>query len=58
MTELQFHVYENDKSETKVVAHSLSVDELEDKLKSGKVKFGKHEVVPVWEPPSDIDASY
>ena len=33
MTELQFHVYENDQSETKVVAHSLSVDELEDKLK-------------------------
>ena len=58
MTELQFHVYENDQSETKVVAHSLDVEQLEKKLKDGEARFKDHEIVPVWEPPSDVDASY
>lgn len=58
MSSLTFHVYENDKSETKVVAHSLDVDQLEEKLREGVVRFKDHEIVPVWEPPLDETPSY
>ncbi len=57
MTELQFHVYDTGK-DSKVVAHSLSVEELEKKLREGEVRFKDHEVVPIWEPPSDETPSY
>ena len=57
MTEIQFHIYDKG-SDNKVVAHSLTVDQLEEKLAEGKIKFRDHEIVPVWEPPSDETPSY
>ena len=50
MSDILFHVYDK-KSE--VVAHTLTVEELEDMLKSEKISTSKHEIVPVWEPPYD-----
>ena len=49
-----FHVYDK-KSE--VVAHTLSVEELEEMLKDEKINTSKHEIVPVWEPPYDDEIS-
>ena len=50
MSDILFHVYDK-KSE--VVAHTLTVEELEDMLKSEQINTSKHEIVPVWEPPYD-----
>ena len=50
MSDILFHVYDK-KSE--VVAHTLSVEELEEMLKDEKINTSKHEIVPVWEPPYD-----
>ena len=55
MNDLLFHVY--DKNDD-VIVHSLSVDQLEEMLKKEKISTLKHDIVPVWEPPSDIEASY
>ena len=55
MSELIFHVY--DKKDN-VIVHSLSVSELEEKIKNSIIKLDKHEVVPVWEPASDLEPSY
>jgi len=55
MNDLLFHVY--DKNDD-VIVHSLSVDQLEDMLKRRKISTLKHDIVPVWEPPADIEASY
>tara|TARA_B100001113_G_scaffold87255_1_gene69736 strand:+ start:1730 stop:1897 length:168 start_codon:yes stop_codon:yes gene_type:complete len=54
MTDLLFHVYDK-KSE--VIVHSLSVEELEEKLKAEEISTSKHEIVPVWEPPYEMDPS-
>ena len=54
MSDILFHVYDK-KSE--VVAHTLSVEELEEMLKDEKINTSKHEIVPVWEPPYDMDLS-
>ena len=50
MSDILFHVYDK-KSE--VVAHTLTVGELEDMLKNEQINTSKHEIVPVWEPPYD-----
>tara|TARA_Y100001938_G_scaffold146901_1_gene226877 strand:- start:21 stop:281 length:261 start_codon:yes stop_codon:yes gene_type:complete len=50
MSDILFHVYDK-KSE--VVAHTLTVEELEEMLKNEKINTSKHEIVPVWEPPYD-----
>ena len=50
MSDILFHVYDK-KSE--VVAHTLTVEELEDMLKNEEINTSKHEIVPVWEPPYD-----
>ena len=50
MSDILFHVYDK-KSEG--VAHTLSVEELEEMLKDEKINTSKHEIVPVWEPPYD-----
>lgn len=50
MSDILFHVYDK-KSE--VVAHTLTVEELEDMLKNEQINTSKHEIVPVWEPPYD-----
>ena len=50
MSDILFHVYDK-KSE--VVAHTLTVEELEDMLKNEQINTNKHEIVPVWEPPYD-----
>ena len=54
MTDLLFHVYDKD---SEVIVHSLSVEELEDHLKKEKISTAKHDIVPVWEPPYDMDLS-
>jgi hypothetical protein len=54
MSDILFHVYDK-KSE--VVAHTLTVEELEEKLKAEEINTNKHEIVPVWEPPYDMDLS-
>ena len=54
MSDILFHVYDK-KSE--VVAHTLSVEELEEKLRRQEISTSKHEIVPVWEPPYDMDLS-
>ena len=54
MTDLLFHVYDK-KSE--VIVHSLSVEELEEKLKAEEISTSKHEIVPVWELPYEMDPS-
>ena len=54
MSDILFHVYDK-KSE--VVAHTLTVEELEEKLRAEEINTNKHEIVPVWEPPYDIDLS-
>ena len=54
MSDILFHVYDK-KSE--VIAHTLSVEELEDHLKKEKISTAKHDIVPVWEPPYDMDLS-
>ena len=54
MSDILFHVYDK-KSE--VVAHTLSVEELEEMLKDEKINTSKHEIVPVWEPPYDDEIS-
>ena len=50
MSDILFHVYDK-KSE--VVAHTLTVEELEEMLKAEEINTNKHEIVPVWEPPYD-----
>ena len=50
MSDILFHVYDK-KSE--VVAHTLTVEELEEMLKAEQINTNKHEIVPVWEPPYD-----
>ena len=50
MSDILFHVYDK-KSE--VVAHTLTVEELEDMLKNEQINTSKHDIVPVWEPPYD-----
>ena len=54
MSDILFHVY-NKKSE--VVAHTLTVEELEEMLKDEKINTSKHEIVPVWEPPYEGEIS-
>jgi|TARA_B100001113_G_scaffold288754_1_gene244649 hypothetical protein len=54
MSDILFHVYDK-KSE--VVAHTLTVEELEEKLRAEEINTNKHEIVPVWEPPYDMDLS-
>lgn len=54
MSDILFHVYDK-KSE--VIAHTLSVEELEEKLRRQEISTSKHEIVPVWEPPYDMDLS-
>ena len=50
MSDILFHVY-NKQSE--VIAHTLTVEELEEMLKAEEINTNKHEIVPVWEPPYD-----
>ena len=54
MSDILFHVYDK-KSE--VVAHTLTVEELEEMLKDEKINTSKHEIVPVWEPPYEGEIS-
>ena len=54
MSDILFHVYDK-KSE--VVAHTLTVEELEEKLKAEEINTAKHDIVPVWEPPYEMDLS-
>ncbi len=54
MSDILFHVY-NKKSE--VVAHTLTVEELEEKLRAEEINTSKHDIVPVWEPPYEMDLS-
>ena len=54
MSDILFHVY-NKQSE--VVAHTLTVEELEEMLKDEKINTSKHEIVPVWEPPYEGEIS-
>ena len=54
MSDILFHVYDK-KSE--VVAHTLTVEELEEMLRKRKINTSKHEIVPVWEPPYEMDLS-
>jgi len=55
MGNLTFHVYDE---ENNVVNVNINAEELEEKIKKNSVDLKQHEVVPVWEPPSDVDASY
>ena len=55
MSDLLFHVYDKNND---VLIHSLSVTELEEKIKNSIIKLDRHEVVPVWEPASDLEPSY
>ena len=58
VSELVFHVYKNNSPETKVVAHSLTVDELEERLKNKDIDTSIHEIVPIEPQYAESDASY
>jgi|ETNmetMinimDraft_21_1059911.scaffolds.fasta_scaffold02600_8 hypothetical protein len=58
VSELVFHVYKKDSLETKVVAHSLTVDELEERLKNKDIDTSIHEIVPIEPQYAESDASY
>mgnify|MGYP007063693295 CR=1 FL=1 len=58
VSELVFHVYKKDSPETKVVAHSLTVDELEERLKNKDIDTSIHEIVPIEPQYAESDASY
>ena len=58
VNELVFHVYKKDSSETKVVAHNLTVDELEERLKTKDIDTSIHEIVPIEPQYAESDASY
>jgi len=51
-----FHVYKKNCSTTEVVEHSLTVDELEERLVDKRVNLVEHEVLPVQI--DYLDASY
>lgn len=56
--QLLFHVYERN-TKNEVVTHSLTVEELEDKLKEGSVQLSKHEIEVVSVSREDtVDASF
>jgi len=57
VSELVFHVYKKDSLETKVIAHNLTVDELEEMLKNKDIDTAIHEIVPI-EHQGYTDASY
>jgi len=46
MNDQVFHVYKKNSSSTEVVAHSLSVDELEQRLVDKSVDMSIHEIQP------------
>jgi hypothetical protein len=58
VSELVFHVYKKNSPETKVVAHSLTVDELEERLKNKDIDTSIHEIVPIEPQYAESDASY
>ena len=58
VNELVFHVYKKDSPETKVVAHNLTVDELEERLKNKDIDTSIHEIVPIEPQYAESDASY
>lgn len=41
---IKFHVYKED---NQVVAHSLTADELEDKIKRDEINLSQHQIQPV-----------
>ena len=56
--QLLFHVYERN-TKNEVVTHSLTVEELEDKLKEGSIQLSKHEIEVVSVSREDtVDASF
>ena len=56
--QLLFHVYERN-TKNEVVTHSLTVEELEDKLREGSVQLSKHEIEVVSVSREDtVDASF
>ena len=58
VNELVFHVYKKDSPETNVVAHNLTVDELEERLKTKDIDTSIHEIVPIEPQYAESDASY
>tara|TARA_B000000557_G_scaffold207889_1_gene173636 strand:+ start:663 stop:845 length:183 start_codon:yes stop_codon:yes gene_type:complete len=52
-----FHVYKKKTDQTIVIAHNLTIDQLEEKLKDGSVDLREHEVQQVSDS-SDPDASF
>ena len=52
-----FHVYKKNTDQTIVIAHNLTVDQLEEKLKNKKVDLSIHEIQQVTDA-SDPDASF
>ena len=56
--QLLFHVYERN-TKNEVVTHSLTIEELEDKLREGSVHLSKHEIEVVSVSREDtVDASF
>jgi hypothetical protein len=43
--ELIFHVYE--KKDNRCIFHSLTVEDIEDKLRKNEIRLGAHEIEPV-----------
>tara|TARA_B100000902_G_C26548458_1_gene545966 strand:- start:36 stop:215 length:180 start_codon:yes stop_codon:yes gene_type:complete len=52
-----FHVYKKNTDQTIVIAHNLTVDQLEEKLKDKTVDLSLHEIQQVTDA-SDPDASF
>ena len=54
-----FHVYYKKSPKTSVYAHSLTVEEVEEKVKSNEINFSEHEILPLdVDMESTIDGSY
>jgi len=53
-----FHVYKKNTDRTEVIAHNLSVDQLEEKLIDKSVDLAQHEVQPCYTEYSEGDASF
>tara|TARA_B100000287_G_scaffold416259_1_gene450732 strand:- start:46277 stop:46459 length:183 start_codon:yes stop_codon:yes gene_type:complete len=60
MQPVTFHVYEStEEEENKVIAHNLTIDELEEGLRDRSINLTKHEVVPIWDDSAnELEPSY
>ena len=58
ITEQKFHIYKKNTERTEVVAHSLTVDEVEEGLVNKSIDLSLHEIHPCYNDYPFEEASY